>query len=185
MKIILLRHGKPDITNSRTFKAKDFHEWIKLYNSSQIDPDSSPSPQALKIAKSCNTVICSDLARSINSAHHLEINKIDYIDPLFREAELPYGDWNTPELNPYALAVFFRILWFMGYSRNSESYPEARVRSKLAASKLENLALEFTSVLLVGHGFMNRFISKELLSTGWKGALIPAKNYWSYTVYEK
>jgi hypothetical protein len=37
--------------------------------------------------------------------------------------------------------------------------------------------------MLVGHGFINYFIAKELLSRDWAGPLKPGSNYWQYGEY--
>jgi hypothetical protein len=51
--------------------------------------------------------------------------------------------------------------------------------------KLTELAAEHSHVLLVGHGFINHFIARELLKSGWTGPGRPGPEYWSYGVYER
>lgn len=162
----------------------EFHKWIESYNLSGIDPSCQPTFEAAEIAKSCDVVVCSDLARSIVSAKALEINEINTIEPLFREMGLPYGNVPFMKLRPEIWAVLFRVLWLFGYSSNSESIKEARTRAENAANKLRGLAVSNESVLFVGHGFVNRFIAKELLASGWKGPKSPGKSYWEFGVYE-
>jgi hypothetical protein len=120
-KIILLRHGKPDVPEYEIMKGHEIHKWIESYNLSGIDLSCQPSCEATEIAKGCNVVVCSDLARSIESAKALEINEINTIEPLFREMGLPYGNVPFMKLKPEIWAVLFRILWLFGYSSNSES----------------------------------------------------------------
>jgi broad specificity phosphatase PhoE len=72
-----------------------------------------------------------------------------------------------------------------GFSRNGESLIDTRIRARQAAAKLIELAEGHRQVLLVGHGFMNRFIARELLRSGWAGPLKPGKGFWGYGVYEK
>ena len=183
-KIILLRHGKPDVPEQRKMKSNGICKWIKSYNSSGIDLSYQPSCEAAEIAKGCNVIVCSDLARSIESAKALGINKIDTIEPLFREMELPYGSVPFIRFKPEIWAVLFRVLWLFGYSSNSESIKEAKTRAENAANKLRELAATNESVLFVGHGFSNRFIAKELLSSGWKGPKNPGRSYWEFGVYQ-
>ena len=76
-----------------------------------------------------------------------------------------------------------RCLWVLGYSKNGESFSMAKERAKIATQRLIQLAKQFESVLLVGHGLTNYFIAKELLSHKWSGPSHPGKNYWSYGVY--
>jgi hypothetical protein len=73
----------------------------------------------------------------------------------------------------------------LGFSRNGESLLNARDRAREAAAKLVQLAEEHHAVLLVGHGFINHFIAKELRSRGWLGPKKPGSGFWDYGVYEQ
>lgn len=55
----------------------------------------------------------------------------------------------------------------------------------MAALRLIELAEEHQKVLLVGHGFINHFIAKELQKGGWYGPTRPGKRFWSYGTYEQ
>lgn len=184
MKIALLRHGKPAIKEPGKLRARELHHWIKSYNSAGIHQNSQPSTAALDLAQKFKTVVCSDLRRSIESAKLLGIEKIDHIDPLFREMGLPYGNWNSPKASLLFWMSMFRVLWFCGYSSNGERFSLAKNRALESAHTLENLAKNQGSVLFVGHGFMNRYISKTLLSKGWSGPKSPGINHWDFGVYE-
>lgn len=89
MKIILLRHGKPEIENLGKLKAGDLNQWIESYNASGVHLNHSPPAEAFNIAKECNIAVCSDFRRSIESAKLLGITEVKHIDPLFREMGLP------------------------------------------------------------------------------------------------
>lgn len=184
MKIVLLRHGKPDLSEYGKLRANEIHLWISSYNSTGLAPESTPLREAFKIANACNTVVCSDLLRSIESAQAFEVKQIDIIDPIFKEMGLPYGNFPFLKMHPNRWAAFFRVLWFFGYSSNSESLREAKLRAENGAKKLKEAAALSGSVLLVGHGFVNRFIAKELLASDWKGPKNPGKEYWEFGVYE-
>ncbi|MBU0654534.1 MAG: histidine phosphatase family protein [Gammaproteobacteria bacterium] len=58
--------------------------------------------------------------------------------------------------------VVLRIAWFAGYAQNGESFPSARQRAQVATQHLTQLAAEHGSVLLVGHGIMNRLLGRAL-----------------------
>ncbi len=72
-----------------------------------------------------------------------------------------------------------------GLSKKSESATEVKFRSRDAAHKLEEHALSTGSVLLIGHGIMNRLIANELQLNLWKGSSNLGKKYWEYAIYEK
>ncbi len=184
MKIILIRHGKPDIPSFGKLKASELSQWIRSYNSSGIKKEHMPSREAIVMAASCNVTACSNLPRSIDSAEALGIKKINYAEPIFREVELPYAGWTFLKLSPNIWAVIFRMLWFFGYSPHIESLSSAKIRVAEATEKLKKIAQEHGSVLLVGHGMTNRFIAKELLFNGWQGPTNPGKQYWEFGVYE-
>jgi len=184
MQIVLLRHGKPNVPKHGRLRANELHKWIESYNSAGIVPEPVPSRDAIKISNACNAVVCSDLPRSVESAKALGVKGINVIEPAFREMGLPFGSFPPLKLSPNIWARFFRALWFLGYSSNSESIREARLRASNGANRLKEMAINDGSVLLVGHGIVNRFIAKELLSNGWKGPENPGKKYWNFGVYE-
>ncbi|WP_231889806.1 hypothetical protein [Oceanobacillus sp. Castelsardo] len=111
------------------------------------------------------------LKRSIESAMLLNTNLKFTSDPLFRETELPSSlpKLGVLKLNPSIWTVILRCLWFMGYSSDCESISDARIRAKKAAEILVGYAREHKNVVLVGHGFFNMFVAKELQKMGMIG----------------
>ena len=183
MRIVLLRHGKPDVPEHGKLKVNEIHQWIESYNSAGLSIEHRPSREAIEIANNCNAIVCSNLPRSVESARALGLREVIYIESLFREMGLPYASFPSPRLSPNIWVTFFRVLWFLGFSSNGESLREARLRASTGASRLKEIAANTGSVLLVGHGFVNRFIAKELLSSGWQGPSSPGRKYWEFGVY--
>ena len=66
---------------------------------------------------------------------------------------------------------------------NAEHIAKAKERAALGAIKLQEYSEKYGTVILIGHGFINRFIARELLSRGWSGPKIPGNRYWAYGVY--
>ncbi len=184
MEIILLRHGKPIIPSLKKIKASSFMQWIESYNSSELRPTSKPNQTTLTRVNKCNSVVCSQLIRSKQSAEALNIKNITLSGSQFNEAGLPSANWGILKLSPNTWAAIFRILWLFGYSKNSESYKEAKLRASVSANKLIELSKEHKSVLFVGHGIYNRLLAKELKSLGWYGPGNPGSKYWSFGVYQ-
>lgn len=184
MEIILIRHGKPIIPPLKKVNPPEFSEWVKSYNHSGLCSTSKPSVEAVKISGKCNAIVCSDLPRSIESAKALEIEAVTLTSSKFNEAGLPVANWHFPKLSPKTWAVIFRIFWFFGYSRNSESFKEAKARASEAANILKELAVTNTTVLFIGHGVYNRMVANELNSTGWLGPKSPGSKHWSFGVYK-
>jgi len=184
MEITLLRHGKPIIPSLNKLSASEFYEWVHEYNASGLCPSSMPTTKAINCANACNAVVCSDLPRSIESAKALNADKIVLSNTIFNEAGLPIANWRTLKLSPKIWAVAFRVLWLLGYSRNSESFKEAKIRATEAVKRLKEIANEHERVLFVGHGVYNRILANELRRSGWSGPKNPGSNHWSFGVYE-
>jgi broad specificity phosphatase PhoE len=185
VKVVLLRHGKVDYPPIRMMNAQEFKDWVNAYNVNRLDRKEMPSDHVIEMVQSVYSVICSDLPRSVESANYLGVKDVSLTSPHLREAELPIGEWKFPKLSVRIWAIYFRVAWFLGYSKGSESYSEAKERSKIAASILIEEAVKHDSVLFVGHGVINRLIAKELRLLGWLGPKVPAMKYWEYSIYQK
>ncbi len=155
--------------------------WIESYNCAEIkDDDLSVVDRTLVGAAIC--IVVSSTPRALSSVRALGLSP-SVIDKIFCEAELPVFEWPFMRLPAEIWAALFRSIWFFGYSKNSETFQSARNRAKVAVDKLISLAAEKGSVLLVGHGIMNRLIAKELLLSGWSGPDSHKNHYWSTSVY--
>ena len=184
MKIVFMRHGKPDFPELGSINASEFHRWIEAYNSASLDTTYKPSKQTVEIVNHCNVIVCSDLRRSIESAQILGLKEIHCIDAIFREVELPYARFLSPRLAPGVWFVLYRILWFMGYAANSESISLARQRAAIAANNLHNKARCYNSVFCIGHSIFNSFIAKELVTKGWQGSTSIFNKHWEISEYK-
>ena len=183
MEITLLRHGKPNISHHKWISANSFSNWVESYNLASISENSNPPISTIKHVSKYQAVVCSALARSTESSLKLQKNKITLSSSLFNEAELPIAKWEIVKLPPGVWAIFFRVMWLFGYSRNSESFSEAKLRASESANKLIALANEHEKVLFIGHGVYNRILSRKLIEAGWSGEKSPSTKHWGYSVY--
>lgn len=188
MKITLVRHGRPqhnlEELGSRRFIPAELGQLVSLYIGSGIDRSLLPSDALIHHARQCRRIVCSDLKRSIESSELLGQADRHECHDVFREVDIPYFYWKFPRLKLISWVYIMRILWFAGFSRNGEPIRQTRQRLAAATQLLINEAQAHDSVMLVGHGFVNHFISKNLLAAGWQGAQKPGQQYWDYTVYE-
>jgi len=184
VRIVLLRHGKPDVPDFAKLQAKDVKTWIASYNAAGLAVNDSPHVAAVTVSKACNYIVCSDLPRSIESAKAVGVGRVIKSHAVFREMGLPSCSFPSPKLPANAWAVIFRVLWFLGFSHNCEPLSEAKRRAVNGAKLLVKAAEKHQSVLLVGHGLLNRFIARELIKNGWSGPTTPGKKYWDFAVYE-
>ena len=182
MKIVLLRHGRTSLPPWPWIRAAELGNWIDSYNSAGIQ-DKLPPSKALAIAEQCRLIVTSDLLRSVESGRVLGSRTPMISDGLFREAGLPYRSAAFIRMPPYVWAVLFRLLWSFGFKTNGESIHAFRKRAQSAAMFLISLASEHDSVLLVGHGLINSYIARELLSAGWLGPGKTEIRHWGFTEY--
>jgi broad specificity phosphatase PhoE len=181
VQITILRHGKPEFEWERSVKGNELRSIEKAYDTAGII--GKPPKKSEDLVAQHNYVVCSDLPRSLQSARAIGATTIHLSDPAFREMNIPYFDNSSIKLPIKLWAVILRGLWFLGFSKNTESINVAKNRAKLASEKLVELATKHQSVLFVGHGFLNHYIAKELLANNWLGPASPGKNYWEFGVY--
>ena len=84
----------------------------------------------------------------------------------------------------YAAAVVTaRVLWMLGIHQQAESYAMAAARARRAAEALASRAMEHDCVILVGHGFFNRLIARELKRAGWTASRREGGGFSACTVF--
>ncbi|MCM3109606.1 histidine phosphatase family protein [Lederbergia lenta] len=185
MEITLIRHGRSTLTINNRINIEGFKNWIEDYDRNGVFEERSYPSETLEKIATTNVVISSDLKRAIESAKFLKPHTKTISKPLFRETELPIPLTNVMiiKLHPQIWAVIFRCLWFFGYSKQCESFGKAKQRAKTAAEQLVAYAKEYNSVALIGHGFFNLLIAKELQKMGWKGKRKTGSTHWNATSY--
>lgn len=183
MKVILVRHGKPDFPIAKRISSREIPGLIRAYDAAPLEAASTPPQALIDLARSCRCAVCSDLPRSRASATRLGITRVHLSDPLFREAGLPHTALPLPKLSPYVWFILFRALWFIGFGANGESLGEAKARARSAALRLKELASEHETVMFVGHGLFNALLARELLADRWRGPRSPGTRHWDFSVY--
>ena len=183
LQIVLMRHGKPKIDMRLRLNAAEFGAWVEQYNAAGIDTECLPPQGAVAQAKQCAFTVCSNLPRSLESANALGVERIGNYSSMFREFDMPHAAWRFPNLSLQAWLVFFRLAWALGYSTNAESFKSAKARAHSCAEQLTDLASTHGTVLFVGHGSLNWFVTRYLKRMGWLSAERPPKKYWEHSVF--
>ncbi|MBG9544320.1 phosphoglycerate mutase [Cytobacillus firmus] len=185
MEITLIRHGRSAQIENHRMNSKEYKKWVEAYNHLGIVEGESCSKDAIEKGATSSILLTSDLRRAIESARTLNPSAKIQSDPLFREMELPMPDINFPgvRLRPNTWAVLLRLLWICGYSQGCESYSEAKYRAKRASLKLTSFAKEHQHAVLIGHGFFNLYIAKELQKSGWTGKRRTGSKHWNAVTY--
>lgn len=176
-----MRHGKPVLHQSGWIAPAEMAYWIEHYNLSKVKTEGAPIA-SLQLANFAACIVASTAQRAPSSVHALN-HTVSITDSVFCEAQLPFELWRFPRLPPSVWVLFFRLLWLLGYSRGADSIRVTKIHAKSAAHKLIALTKNGT-VLLVGHGIMNRLIAKELNALGWAGPKKQESHFWGASVHE-
>lgn len=185
MEIVLVRHGKSLWMENKPIMCQEFKNWVEKYDEHGVVEEKAYPEETLQKARAAKMVFTSDLKRAVASAKLLTPNTALVSHSLFRETELPIPSLELGGLKLRAniWAVVLRCLWFGGYSKGCESLGDAGKRAEKAAARLVEYAKEYHTVVLVGHGFFNRLIGKELLKMGWTSKGRTSSKHWASTPY--
>ncbi len=170
--IILFRHAKPVIDygscnySGAIDKLNDYNSTFNL-NCDQLD---SLRDELKTIVLQNNPVLVysSALPRSIKTAEYIfnplgvSVNN----NSIFSEFDLDI--FKIPKVKMTVLAWFCisRIAWLFGIKNQAKSFLHEIKRSKMAAKILERHYHKNTTVILVGHSLMNRFIARYFKKSG-------------------
>ena len=180
MEIVLLRHGKPNVELKGYLSTKELKNLVSACEQSSIQ---DVPTEKLKTIFNDHYVICSDLPRSVDSAKKLNLKNIHVSNSLYRETDLPHFDKLYLKLPVMLWLIFLRMIWVFGFSKNAESFKQAKKRSKLAADEIIKLTRKNKKVIIVGHGLINHLIGKELQKRKWQVTERVGKRYWAFSSY--
>ncbi|MGK7390375.1 MAG: histidine phosphatase family protein [Candidatus Cyclobacteriaceae bacterium M2_1C_046] len=165
--IVLIRHGEPDLKKVRWYTRAEAIEYSSQYDKVGIRhfKKNPICTDGLPVDK----VYHSSIPRARHSAELLFGTDFDLVsDYRFREFEKNiFRFFNFPL--PLKFWTFLsRILWFFGISHGkTEGFFEAKRRAKENADHLEQKAKKEKMVLLVAHGWHNRYMIKYLKMKEW------------------
>lgn len=184
MRIILVRHGRPDISTRLRTSHRGFKAYIDAYEAAGLAPDCAPPEEVQDLVKSLSAIYTSDKPRSQDSARALAPEAELIADPLFVEAPLASPHIPLLRIRVPAWAVMARILWHAGYHPEIENYRRTKQRAKHAADILMGRAREEGIAALVAHGYFNAIIGRELRRRGFHKHGAHRVRYWNAVVYE-
>jgi len=186
LRIILVRHGKPNIESSPRFCHNGFRRYIDEYQEAGLDPQSAPPEELLDLVKGLNEVHTSEAPRGIDSARTL-LPEADLIaDPLFAEAPLASPRIPLLKMRMPIWAVMARILWHAGYHPEIENYRRAKIRAQQAADILLARARSNDgTAVLVAHGYFNAMIGRVLRKRGLRRTGAHRVRFWNAVIYQQ
>jgi len=174
--IFLVRHGAPDCDGRTRLNREEFRDWLAGYAKAGVTREPHHSAPCGAAASRARTILASELPRARDSAAILAGLRPVRTDSVFNEAEIAVAPFDF-SLRPRLWMAAGRLIWLAG-AASRESVSAAKRRAVLAAEKL--LAEAGTgSVLLVGHGWMNRMIARVLIHHGMRRIEATGAGYWS------
>ncbi|WP_299824100.1 histidine phosphatase family protein [uncultured Pontibacter sp.] len=167
-RIFLIRHARPNLPKAGLYSNAAARKYISDYDAAAVEEfilqhETIPFEEIDK-------VFCSTLPRSQLTAKAIFGDNVQLkIDKAFREFERRIFSLPLLRLPIKLWLVSARILWFLGFnSKDIETFKEARQRARLCAKTLSADASTNHTTVLVAHGLLNNFISRELQKLGWQ-----------------
>src|SRR5438270_2924346 len=184
-RIILIRHGQPDIPVAPRASHREFRTYIDAYEQSGLDPQSAPPEELQDLVGELTAVFTSGTKRADESARVLAPNAELTADPLFVEAPLAAPRIPLLKMRVPKWAVVARIFWHAGYHPEIENYRLAKHRAAEAADILVDRARADGIAALVAHGYFNFLIGRELRRRGFAKSGSHRAHFWNAVVYTR
>src|SRR5579862_3895459 len=182
-RIILIRHGRPDIPVSPRTSHHEFRNYIDAYEQSGLDPRSVPPEELQDLVREIAAVFTSGRKRADESARVLAPKAELIADPLFVEAPLAAPRIPLLKMRVPKWAVVARIFWHAGYHPEIENYRRAKHRASEAADILVERARADGIAALVAHGYFNFLIGRELRRRGFAKSGSHRARFWNAVIY--
>lgn len=184
-RIILIRHGQPDIPVSPRASHREFRHYIDAYEESGLDPASVPPEELQDLVRELSAVFTSGRKRADDSARMLAPGAELIADPLFGEAPLASPPIPLLRMKVPKWAVVSRILWHAGFHPRIENYRRAKHRASQAADILMARARSEGAAALVAHGYFNFIIGRELRRRGFRKSGSHRARFWNAVIYDR
>lgn len=185
--IALIRHGEPDLHKGGRFSYKEAKEYMKNYDSVGIMvPD---EPFFMVGEDEDIRFYTSTLERARATAHYLFGPEREFVETAdFREFERQLNRRRVRIKLPLRYwTVTARIGWLLGLQQDNEieSFGEAKDRARKGAQRLDAESRQQDKIVLVAHGFLNRYIKKYLEDEGWEVVRDGGSDYFATTILAK
>ena len=184
IKVVLIRHGKPDVAPSKRLTHRKFEDYIETYEKAGLDPDSAPPDWLVALARDARRVYASDRPRARESARALAPHAVLELSPLFMEAQLKSPKLPLVKMKPPAWAVIARLAWHAGHDGGIEDFRDAKDRAAKAVDMLSAEAQDCGIAVLVAHGYFNAIVGRALSKRGWRKFGRHRAKFWNAVVYE-
>ena len=185
--IVLARHGRPDLPADlgRAISGREIGRWYRGYDASGIVDAVEPPACLRAAAAAAGCVVASDSRRALETAARLGVTDKVRVEPALREVGFPESLALPVRLSPVAWVLIARAMQMLRCCECDEAVPATRARAAIAVETLSQLADDHGTLVVVGHGWFNRFVARELRRRGWRGPRWPPTGYWSTATYRR
>lgn len=166
--IVVIRHGEPILEKRKFYNRAQAKQYYIDYDAAKVKDDIQFSLCTDNLF--VNRIYHSNLPRAEHTAKLLFPNHFKFIaDSRFREFERAIFPFFNIPLPLSVWKIFSRIFWIMGCTdKTIESFRLARQRVKENANYLTQKAKADKDIIVVAHGWHNKFLLKYLKRRGWK-----------------
>ena len=107
------------------------------------------------------------------------------VEPALREVGFPDSLDVSVRLSPGTWVRIARVAQLLHACESDERVRDVRARAAAVVERLVTLADDHGTVLVVGHGWFNHFVARELRRRRWRGPMRPSTGYWGATTYTR
>jgi hypothetical protein len=179
-RLAVIRHGRSSYVHSGWITASGFQLWRKAYEEAGIREGECVPINVAQLASAGGVVLCSDAPRAVASAQLLASEKNIIISPLLRELELAspsLGRIRMP-LAAWAVAVGLRTLLLTMLRRYPSPADADRVED--ASLLINQLAAQYSQIIVVTHASFRRLLCNRLARAGWRNESVKRSvRHWS------
>ena len=177
MKIVFIRHGKPDFDIRKWVSVDGVRQALLQYRFVRIFKVLEGKIGIPEYGATAY-VMASGLVRAQDSAR-LCLDCDFEVSDILDEADLPHPNRLITPMSWSVLLMVFRITWLLAYRSNAPGLRCDLERAEHASALLNERASRHVVVQVFGHGIMTRLIVRELVKAGWAIQTKTGSGYWS------
>ena len=191
--VYLARHGPSASAPRGWLSAAGFRHYLHGYDAAGLMEAARVPDRLIEVATRSDEIIHSPLLRAVQTVQLIDA-AVRSPRPHCTWAELVEAAQPAPGIRGLRLPVagwdaLTRILWLLGRSGTVEPRQGAIARARTVAERLTALSASGErgerTMLVVGHGFQNILIARELRRNGWHGPRWPSVRHGQPTAYRK
>lgn len=170
-RVYLLRHAEVAIEKPGWGKAEKVREYKKQYKAAPVKQEIPGELRAIADSLSAiSKIYTSNLPRSKQTTRLLFGDSAPFVtDSRLNEIEYPVLNNKLMKIPVKFWLSLSRGLWMLNLNKKeANSLKEEKDRIRELAIELTAISEKERNVFIVGHGFLNRLLLKELKNTGWE-----------------